>query len=127
MLTTLEDDEGQDLMAKLLSPDPDRRPTAEEALAHPFLSGKAGSQPLSASTIVPAERALARISLHVSRESLLPPPNPNRNHLRMDAWATLVDYIVEIVEVFDLDIAAAFQALEYFDRFFSSFQGSVSS
>jgi hypothetical protein len=45
----------------------------------------------------------------------------------VDAWATLVDYIIEIAEVFDLKGAAAFRAMNYFDRFFSSYQGSVSA
>lgn len=114
-------------MAKLLSADPKRRPTAEEALAHPFLSGKACTLPISALASESAERALHRIALHVSRESQLPPPSPIRKYVRLDAWATMVDYIIEIVEVFDLDIAAAFRAMNYFDRFFSLYQGSVSS
>lgn len=114
---------GLDLMMKLLSPDPTRRPTAEEALAHPFLSEK-GLTPLVKPIVsepVPCE--LKRISSSIAKESQL---SPNRRHVRMDAWATLVDYIIEIVEVFDLTSTAAFRAIHYFDRFFSSYHTSVS-
>jgi len=109
-------------MTKLLSPDPEKRPTAKEALAHPFLSQKDPTVAVSK----PPRLALQIVSLHVSRESQNQQLCPSRNHARIDAWATLVDYVVEIVEVFDLKIEAAFRAMNYFDRFFSLYPGSVS-
>ena len=121
------DEVGLDLVSKLLSPDPKRRPTAEEALAHPFLSEKSCAQPVSFSMNDSTHREKTRVFLHMSRETPLTTTSPAKKHVRSDAWATLVDYVIEIVEVFDLDIEAAFRAMSYFDRFFSSYQGSVSS
>jgi serine/threonine protein kinase len=108
---------------KLLSPDPTRRPTAEEALAHPFLSEKNPTPLVKPFVSEPVPSELKRISSSIAKESQL---SPTRRHVRMDAWATLVDYIVEIVEVFDLTSTAAFRAMHYFDRFFSSYHASVS-
>lgn len=119
------DEEGLDFIKQLLSPDPQKRPTAEQALAHPFLSL---SEDLPSRSIASSGLELNRelISLYLSWESQNQ-LSPTRKHVRVDAWATLVDYIIEIVHVFDLKDAAAFRAMNYFDRFFSSYQGSVSS
>ena len=125
-LSTL-DENGIDLMTQLLCSDPEKRPTAEEALAHPFLS-RNGTERGQIATAVsePLGRELNQVAIMISRESQDQEPIPSRKHVRLDAWATLVDYVVEIVEVFDLRIDAAFRAMNYFDHFFSSYQGSVS-
>lgn len=121
------DADGCDLMTKLLSPDPSKRPTAEDALAHPFLVRPNPTRPIKALVGEPLRWELKRIVSYVTRESQCQQLSSTRKHVRMDAWATLVDYVVEIVEVFDLEISAAFRAMGYFDRFFSSYQGSVSA
>ena len=41
----------------------------------------------------------------------------DRPRLQMDHWATLVDWIIEIVECFDLKDETAFQAMSFMDRF----------
>ena len=43
-----------------------------------------------------------------------------RTHIRVDCWATLVDWVVEIVECFDLDDHTAYRAMSFFDRFVST-------
>lgn len=118
------DENGLDLMAKLLSPDPTKRPTADEALAHPFLSEMRITRSVHRVVSRPQDYDLRRISLLASREQM---ESPTRRHARNDAWSTLVDYTIEITEVFDLNVASAFRAMNYFDRFFSSYPGSVST
>jgi hypothetical protein len=48
------------------------------------------------------------------------PLDLTRTHVRMDCWATLVDWIVEIVECFDLDDRTAYRAMAFLDRFVST-------
>jgi serine/threonine protein kinase len=119
------DKEGLDFIKQLLSPDPQRRPTAEQALAHPFLSLSEflPSRSIASSGLEP-NRELISLFLSWESQNQL---SPTRKRLRVDAWATLVDYIIEIVHVFDLKVSAAFRAMDYFDRFFSSSSGLVSS
>jgi hypothetical protein len=45
-------------------------------------------------------------------------------HIRNDCWATLVDWLFEIVECFGLDDHAAYRAMAYFHRFLSVSQVS---
>jgi serine/threonine protein kinase len=116
-------EEGLDFLRQLLSPDPETRPTAEEALAHPFLLEGLPSESIASPGLNP-NRELISIYLLLESQNQV---SPSRKHVRVDAWATLVDYIIEIAKVFDLKDAAAFRAMTYFDRFFSSYQGSVSS
>jgi hypothetical protein len=40
-------------------------------------------------------------------------------HIRKDCWATLVDWVVEIVECFGMDDHTAYRAMAYFHRFLS--------
>jgi hypothetical protein len=42
-----------------------------------------------------------------------------RTHIRIDCWATLVDWVAEIVECFGLDDHTAYRAMAYFQRFLS--------
>jgi hypothetical protein len=44
----------------------------------------------------------------------------SRPHVRMECWAIIVDWIIEIVECFDLEDATAFQTMALFDRFLAS-------
>ena len=44
----------------------------------------------------------------------------SQNHIRRDCWATLVDWVVEIVECFGLDDHTAYRAMAYFHRFLSA-------
>jgi hypothetical protein len=44
----------------------------------------------------------------------------SRPHVRMDCWATVVDWVIEIVECFNLEDQAAFHAMSLFDRFIST-------
>lgn len=46
--------------------------------------------------------------------------NPERAHIRTNYWCALVDWILEIVECFDLEDVVAFDAMSLFDRFVAS-------
>ena len=59
------------------------------------------------------------IAYLLSLEKNSGPLDSSRLHVRRDCWATIVDWILEIVECFNLDDKTAFLAMALFDRFIS--------
>jgi hypothetical protein len=53
-------------------------------------------------------------------EKTFGPLNSSRPRVRMDRWATIVDWIIEIVECFNLDDNTAFHTMALFERFVST-------
>jgi hypothetical protein len=64
------------------------------------------------------------ISHLLSLEDTLGPVSPARRHVRIDCWASIVDWIVEVVECFDLEDRTLFQAMGFLDRFVANVVGT---
>lgn len=56
------------------------------------------------------------MSLMLKFQSTLGQRNPSRQRLRSDSWATIVDWIAEVAECFELDDETIFRAMDLVDR-----------
>lgn len=124
---------GLDLVFSMLSLDPGHRITAEAALRHSFLDDTkaigteelCAPSPLTSLTMISSQprsnsKDLVSKSIiqHLQRqETNYPFIETNQTRVRSDKWATLVDWIIEIADVFDKSPRSAFLAMQYFLNF----------
>ncbi|TMW64990.1 hypothetical protein Poli38472_009157 [Pythium oligandrum] len=128
-------DLGIDLLSKLLTYNPDHRITAEDALRHPYFSEAAPSIEALTPTIPMDQMAYVMNRL---RSSTIPEHvELFHSHLRQterESWkeikylsrqktlrpahrSMLVDWLIEVVDVFEMCLRTAFLAVNYTDRF----------
>ncbi|OWZ14764.1 CMGC/CDK/CDC2 protein kinase [Phytophthora megakarya] len=106
-------DLGIDLLTKLLVYNPDQRITAEDALRHPYFSSEAPAF-LPLTPKIPMDQMCYTMKLeswkeikYLSRQKTLRPA-----HRSM-----LVDWLIEVVDVFEMCLRTAFLAVNYTDRY----------
>uniref|UniRef100_A0A7S1VZA2 Cyclin-dependent kinase 2 homolog n=2 Tax=Ditylum brightwellii TaxID=49249 RepID=A0A7S1VZA2_9STRA len=124
------DNEGVNLLQSLLELNPNDRTTTSSALKHNFLQKDTPNREklgAIASKGHPKPRESQPLSLYQERASSLKSfesfslkLQPSRNHAHHDQWATIVDWVIEIIDVFDKSIRTAFLAMTYFDNFISN-------
>ena len=124
------DDVGIDLLQKLLAYEPERRLSAEAALAHPYFAAQSSASEGEAGNVSePAETAHARLFLshlqekegsqHSGRCFL----DVHTSDIRNEHRAQLVDWLVEVVDAFDMCERTAFLATNLTDRFLCEVKG----
>ena len=117
-----------DILSRMLELDPSCRITAGEALRHQYFRGLSLAKmsrglrhPLSSRNLLPkahpsprsyniATKQMARCLLDTDLRSF---DVPMTSLVRED-WAALVDWTIEVIDVFDLHPRAAFHAMQYF-------------
>ncbi|KAI9911861.1 hypothetical protein PsorP6_009670 [Peronosclerospora sorghi] len=127
-------DLGIDLLTKLLVYNPDQRITAEDALRHPYFSNGA-PEFLPLTPKIPMDRMCYR-----SRSRIGPTPehvelfHAYLRQSEMESWkeikylsrqktlrpahrSMLVDWLIEVVDVFEMCLRTAFLAVNYTDRY----------
>jgi len=121
---------GLDLVFSMLHLNPGNRITAEAALRHSFLDDSkaigtkevCAPSPLKSVTMTSSESRSNSTGLvsktiiqHFQRQEInYPVIEKEQTLVRSDKWATLVDWIIEIVDVFDKSPRSAFLAMQYF-------------
>lgn len=111
-----------DLLRKLLNTEPRKRIVAYHALCYPFLKTNLKSTRIDVNSLeeygpITGQVNLMKYLKMIEKKTCFDIP---RKHIRQDQWATLVDWLLEIVDVFKLNNRAAFVAMNYFDRFIAS-------
>ncbi|CAM9129248.1 unnamed protein product [Choristocarpus tenellus] len=119
---------GLDLVDRLLMYDPLQRITAHEALRHPYLQDLSPTSPKVPAPIaplhvppgIPESLGLFATYLRRQEEDLCPLPDyMGRQSFRAEHRSMLVDWLMEVVDVFDMCHRTAFLAVSYTDRFLS--------
>ncbi|KAG2860059.1 hypothetical protein PC113_g8381 [Phytophthora cactorum] len=128
-------DLGIDLLTKLLVYNPDQRITAEDALRHPYFSSEAPSF-LPLTPKIPMDQ----MCYTMSRARIGPTPehvelfHAYLRQTELDSWkeikylsrqktlrpahrSMLVDWLIEVVDVFEMCLRTAFLAVNYTDRY----------
>ncbi|DBA04888.1 TPA: hypothetical protein N0F65_006890 [Lagenidium giganteum] len=128
-------DLGLDLMSKLLIYNPDQRISAEDALRHPYFSDNTPEYPLLAPTI--PMKDMDYVMQRMRNSSTPEHVELFHAYLRQterDSWkeikylsrqktlrpahrSMLVDWLIEVVDVFEMCLRTAFLAVNYTDRF----------
>jgi len=117
------DDTGLDLLEKLLCSDPKHRITASDAMKHPFFNNQYDGKLISSRCIVAYSndfvncfhrlKNLEYRCLHVEN---------SRQHIKPEQWAMLVDWLFEIICVFEKNTRVVFTAMGLLDQYSNQVQ-----
>ncbi|KAL7687442.1 putative protein kinase domain, F-box domain, protein kinase-like domain superfamily [Plasmopara halstedii] len=128
-------DHGIDLLTKLLTYNPDQRITAEDALRHPYFSDRT-SELLTLTPKIPMDQ----MCYTITRAWIGPTPghvalfHAYLRQTEQESWkeikylsrqktlrpahrSMLVDWLIEVVDVFEMCLRTAFLAVNYTDRY----------
>ena len=100
------ENDGLELLSKMLLLSTESRISAATAASHPFLEDESSHR---------QSYCCNRIHQLMQLECA---PISDRQHVRVDEWASVVDWLMEVALVFDLSDEYVFQAMGYFDEVF---------
>ncbi|GMH87467.1 hypothetical protein TL16_g10866 [Triparma laevis f. inornata] len=115
----------KDLLASMLQCDPESRISAVDALQHPYFSDPSSSSSSTSSSTTSTSPPLKSLNPNItlyktlrSSEILLQKVilSPKTTHVHPKHRAILADWLIEIIQVFDMSNRTAFLALGFLDK-----------